>query len=97
MVWDALKGLRLEKPTARRLKTVYSIEEKLKRQRTRLTQIQDIAGIRLTCRDAPDQDLESRIGGRKFPRGLPSTSVRPSSTVEGHNGSKMLSLGILKP
>jgi putative GTP pyrophosphokinase len=59
--WRALKHLRLEKPNARRLKTIYSIEEKLKRQPIRLTQIQDIAGMRLTCRDAPDQDLLLKV------------------------------------
>jgi len=63
-VWEALKHLRLEKPNARRLKTIYSIQEKLRRQPVRLTQIQDIAGVRLTCRDAPDQDRWAQVSER---------------------------------
>lgn len=51
----ALHHLRVEQGS--RTKTVISIIEKLRRQRIRLTQIQDIAGVRLTCNDAPDQDL----------------------------------------
>jgi ppGpp synthetase/RelA/SpoT-type nucleotidyltranferase len=74
-VWNALGHLRLEKPNARRLKTVYSIEEKLKRQSSRLTQIQDIAGVRLTCRDAPDQDLLLKVL---------SASLFPGSQVDDH-------------
>ena len=74
-IWSKLKDLRLEKPNARRLKTVYSIEEKLKRQPIRLTQIQDIAGVRLTCRDAPDQDLLLT---------LLSVSMFPKSQVDDH-------------
>jgi GTP pyrophosphokinase len=52
----ALRHLQVEK-FGRPAKTTLSIVEKLNRQKIRLTQIQDIAGIRLVCGDAPDQDL----------------------------------------
>lgn len=49
------------------MKTVGAIVEKLNRQRIRLTQIQDIAGVRLTCADAPDQELLAGVLAFKFP------------------------------
>jgi ppGpp synthetase/RelA/SpoT-type nucleotidyltranferase len=64
-VMESLKNLRLEKTG--RMKTVGAIVDKLNRQRIRLTQIQDIAGVRLTCADAPDQDLLTNYLIYSFP------------------------------
>lgn len=49
------KDLSLE-PTGRPAKSTTSISEKLRRESIRLTQIQDIAGCRLTVSDIADQD-----------------------------------------
>ncbi|HLL73488.1 MAG TPA: hypothetical protein VK363_18755 [Pyrinomonadaceae bacterium] len=49
------KDLALE-PTGRPAKSTTSISEKLRRQSIRLTQIQDIAGCRLTVADIAEQD-----------------------------------------
>jgi len=64
-VMDSLNHLRLEKTG--RMKTVGAIVDKLNRQRIRLTQIQDIAGVRLTCADAPEQDLLTSLLSFTFP------------------------------
>jgi ppGpp synthetase/RelA/SpoT-type nucleotidyltranferase len=61
----ALTELRRLEKTGR-MKTVGAIVEKLNRQRIRLTQIQDIAGIRLTCADAPDQEFLAKYLSFKF-------------------------------
>jgi ppGpp synthetase/RelA/SpoT-type nucleotidyltranferase len=50
------KDLALE-PTGRPAKSTTSISEKLRRESIRLTQIQDIAGCRLTVTDIAEQDL----------------------------------------
>jgi len=49
------KDLALE-PTGRPAKSTTSISEKLRRESIRLTQIQDIAGCRLTVTDIAEQD-----------------------------------------
>ena len=69
---------RLER-TGRPAKTPGAIIDKLNRQRIRLTQIQDIAGIRLVCDHVPDQDLIVRWLGSRFPTAqLDDRRIKPS-------------------
>jgi GTP pyrophosphokinase len=55
VVGDIRQKLGLE-PTGRPAKSTTSISEKLRRESIRLTQIQDIAGCRLTVSDIANQD-----------------------------------------
>lgn len=56
VIGEIRNKLKLE-PTGRPAKSTTSISEKLRRESIRLTQIQDIAGCRLTVSDIANQDL----------------------------------------
>lgn len=79
-VMKSLQHLRTEQTG--RMKTVGAIVEKLNRQRIRLTQIQDIAGVRLTCADAPDQELLIKHLAFRFPNS--ETDDRRSKPSHGY-------------
>ena len=65
--------------TGRPAKTPGAIVDKLKRQNIRLTQIQDIAGIRLVCDHVPDQDAVLLFLASLFPTAqLEDRRVKPS-------------------
>jgi putative GTP pyrophosphokinase len=96
-VMESLKNLRLEKTG--RMKTVGAIVEKLNRQRIRLTQIQDIAGVRLTCADAPDQELLTKYLAFTFPqsevddrRQKPSHGYRAVHLIVSSNSDRMVEI-----
>jgi ppGpp synthetase/RelA/SpoT-type nucleotidyltranferase len=54
-------------PTGRRAKTTESIITKLKRERSRLSQLQDVAGCRIVVEDRAAQDLVIEAMRREFP------------------------------
>ncbi|HYY96191.1 MAG TPA: hypothetical protein VE713_16920 [Pyrinomonadaceae bacterium] len=84
--------LRLE-PTGRPAKSTTSIADKLKRERIRLTQIQDIAGCRIIVADIAKQESVVRSLTGTFPqatvvdrREKPSHGYRAVHVVVNHDG-----------
>ena len=78
-VMGSVKLLSRWERTGRPAKTPGAIVDKLKRQNIRLTQIQDIAGIRLVCDHVPDQDAVLLFLASLFPTAqLEDRRVKPS-------------------
>lgn len=95
-----LQDVRIEK-TGRPAKTPGAIIEKLRRQPIRLTQIQDIAGYRLVCNDAPDQDLIVSVIASRFPkhqiddrRKKPSHGYRAVHVIVTAEGGKFVEIQV---
>ena len=59
--------LTTDQPTARPAKSTLSITEKLKREKVRLSQMQDVAGCRVVVRGALAQELFQKASPRSFP------------------------------
>src|SRR5258706_8810723 len=82
-----------QNPTGRPAKTIPSIVEKLRRQNTRLSQIQDIAGCRILVEGIVDQDRVVSVLSAQFPdarcddrRVKPSHGYRAVHVVGSHGG-----------
>ena len=64
---DRPEGLRSAQITRRNVKTIRSIVAKLRRQTTKLVQVQDLVGCRIVVPDVIDQDAWKRSLERLFP------------------------------